>query len=61
MKKKACRKCQVVFATDKCPICGATSFTTNIKGRIHILDPAKSRIAKTLEINAKGEYAIRVR
>ncbi len=61
MKKKACKKCRIIVTGDKCPICNGNSFTNNIKGRIHILDPDKSKIAQTLEVHVKGEYAIRIR
>ncbi|RLE42153.1 DNA-directed RNA polymerase subunit E'' [Candidatus Woesearchaeota archaeon] len=61
MKKKACKKCRIVVQGDKCPLCNGTNFTTNIKGRLHIIDPNKSRVAKTLGITVKGEYAIRIR
>jgi DNA-directed RNA polymerase subunit E" len=61
MKKKACKRCRIVVQGDKCPVCNGSNFTTNIKGRIHIIDPAKSKIAQILEVNVKGEYAIRIR
>ncbi|NOZ81288.1 MAG: hypothetical protein GXP63_06475 [DPANN group archaeon] len=36
-------------------------FTTNWNGRITILEPEISFIAKQLDIKKKGEYAIKVR
>lgn len=46
---------------DKCPNDGGSKFTDNWKGRIIIIDANKSEIAKKVGINAKGEYAIKIR
>lgn len=45
----------------ECPNCKSNSFSTNWQGRIAILDPEKSEIAKKIGIKTKGEYAIKVR
>ncbi|MDK2907602.1 MAG: DNA-directed polymerase subunit [Candidatus Woesearchaeota archaeon] len=60
-QKKACRKCRMIVTGDVCPNCGGSSFSSIILGRVAIIDPAKSEIAKRLEFNTKGEYALRVR
>ncbi len=36
-------------------------FTSTWNGRLYIIDPAKSEIAKKSSIAKKGEYAIKVR
>lgn len=36
-------------------------FTPSWNGRLFIIDPAKSEIAKKIGINKKGEYAIKSR
>ncbi|MBS3157204.1 DNA-directed RNA polymerase subunit E'' [Candidatus Woesearchaeota archaeon] len=36
-------------------------FTPTWNGRLYIVDPAKSEIAKKSSITKKGEYAIKVR
>ncbi len=59
--KKVCKKCRIFFTGEKCPICGGTDFTTNWQGKISVLDPAHSQIAKELELKYKGDYAIKVR
>lgn len=46
---------------DVCPICKKSDSTENYQGRLYIVDPAKSEIAKKLNITQKGEYAIKVR
>ena len=59
MKSKVCKKCKLFVEGSQCPICKGTNFSTNWKGKIVILDPVKSEIAKKMEIKAKGDYAIK--
>lgn len=61
MTKKVCKKCKLFVIGAKCPICQGNVFTENWKGRLVILDVSKSEIAQKIGINAKGEYAIKVR
>jgi DNA-directed RNA polymerase subunit E" len=61
MKKKVCKQCKLFVDGDQCPICKGSQFTTNWKGRIAVLDPIKSEIAKKVSITAQGEYAIKAR
>ena len=59
-KIKACKKCKTIFEDgEKCPKCGSTSFTENWKGRIEIVDPEQSEIAKKLKLTEKGIYAVK--
>lgn len=59
-KIKACKKCRTIFEDgDKCPKCGSTSFTENWKGRIEIVNPEQSEIAKKLKLPEKGVYAVK--
>jgi len=60
-KKKACKNCKYFVDGGECPVCKSTQFTNIWKGRIHILDANKSEISKKIDINVKGEYAIKVR
>lgn len=60
-KKKVCKKCKLFVKGNECPNCHGTDFYTTWKGRIIILDPAKSEIAKKMGVDKVGEYAIRVR
>jgi DNA-directed RNA polymerase subunit E" len=59
---KACTKCKalVPHEVSKCPVCGNESFTDNWSGMIIVIDPEKSKIAKSLGIKVPGKYAIRV-
>ena len=61
MKKKACKKCKIFVDGSECPICKGSNLSTNWQGRISILDPDKSDIAKKIGIAVKGEYAIKVK
>lgn len=59
---KACKKCKyLVESADNCPACGSQSFTNNWQGRISVLDANKSQIAEFVKIQAKGEYAIKIK
>jgi DNA-directed RNA polymerase subunit E" len=58
--KKVCRNCKLFMKGDVCPQCKGTQFATNWKGRLAILNPEKSEIAKKIGIAKKGEYAIKV-
>ncbi|MDD5331934.1 MAG: DNA-directed RNA polymerase subunit E'' [Candidatus Nanoarchaeia archaeon] len=59
--KKVCRKCKIFVMGDKCPICHNNDFTDNWQGKISIVDPSKSFIAKKINITVKGDYAIKIR
>ncbi len=63
MPKKICKKCKFVNKDDalKCFSCGSQSFTNTFKGRICIINPEKSLIAKKVGITVAGEYAVKVR
>lgn len=61
-KPKACKLCKTIFdGGDKCPKCEAKESTDSFKGRIVILDPKKSEIAKKLNLKDKGNFAIKTR
>ncbi len=59
-KEKACRNCKLVYEGDVCPSCGKKDVSEGFKGKVEIVDPEKSELAKQLKINKKGTYAIRV-
>lgn len=61
-KAKACRLCNKIYESgEKCPRCGAKESTDSFKGRIVVLDPEKSEIAKKMKIQDKGNFAIKTR
>lgn len=59
--EKACKKCRKVFEGTKCPDCGSEEFTDSFKGKVVILKPEESEIAKNLKITGKGTFAIKVK
>ena len=60
MAEKACLKCNLITFEDQCPLCDSKT-TTNWTGLIVILDPDNSRLAKELNIEVPGRYALKVR
>lgn len=59
--EKACKKCKVVFEGPKCPKCGSEEFTDSFKGKMIVLKPEESEIAKNLKLKEKGTFAVKVR
>ncbi len=59
---KACRRCGALVPLDVkvCPYCGSSEFTDNWEGMIIILDVENSEIAKELNIEKEGFYAIKI-
>jgi DNA-directed RNA polymerase subunit E" len=60
-KLKACKICKKIYEDGKCPKCSSKESTDNFKGRIFVLNPEKSEIAKILNIKDKGDYAIKTK
>ena len=61
-KQKACKLCnEIVEEGEKCPRCGSRELTEGFRGRIVVLDPEKSEIAKQLNLKEKGNFAIKTR
>jgi len=59
-KAKACKKCRFIFEEgDKCPKCASNNVTENWKGKIEIVNPEQSEIAKELKLSEKGVYTIK--
>lgn len=60
-KKKVCRKCRMFVEGSECSNCKGNQFSNSWQGRLFVIDPNNSEIAKKIGIEAKGEYAIKVR
>lgn len=59
-KAKACKKCRFIYEEgERCPKCGSASSTDTWKGRIEIVSPENSEIAKQLKLAEKGIYTIK--
>jgi len=59
--EKACRTCHKILDGASCPICGSNDTSTDWSGFVVIINPQASEIAKKLEIDLPGKYALRVR
>lgn len=60
MAKQACKKCKRLLVGDKCPICGvAGKLTKDWKGRVYVVSPDKSELAKKMGLKDAGEFAVR--
>ena len=60
-KQKACKICKTVYEGDRCPGCGSQEYTEDFKGRVMILNPENSEVAKNMKISKKGIYAIKTK
>lgn len=60
-KAKACKLCNKIFEGEKCPSCESREFTEAFKGRIVIMNPEKSEIAKKLNLQKKGNFALKTK
>jgi DNA-directed RNA polymerase subunit E" len=59
---RACKNCRyIIYTNDKvCPKCGG-ELSEKFSGMVIIMDPERSEIAKVVEVNAIGSYAIKVK
>jgi DNA-directed RNA polymerase subunit E" len=59
--QKACKKCKaIVEGAGPCKVCGSDEFSDNSKGKIIIINPTESEIAKNLNITQKGLFAVKL-
>lgn len=61
MSRKICKNCKLFVTKDTCPLCKGHQFSDSFKGRVFIMNPEKSQVAKNMGLKAAGEYAIKVR
>ena len=59
-KDKACKTCKLIHYEASCPSCGKKDVSETFKGRVEIINPEKSILAKELKINKNGFYAIKL-
>lgn len=57
---KACKQCHMISEELQCPNCGGAT-SKNWSGLLQIMDPAASELAKTMNIEKPGIYALKVR
>ncbi|MES2155905.1 MAG: transcription elongation factor subunit Spt4 [bacterium] len=57
---KACKACHLISEELQCPNCGQAT-SKNWSGMLTILDPKDSELAKSMNIQKPGVYALKVR
>ena len=63
-KRLVCRECHRVLEVnegDQCPVCGSNSLTEDWAGYVIIAHPEESEIAREMEVDEPGKYALKVR
>ena len=61
MSPRACRTCKIITDENVCPICRSTDLSDDYSGLLVVIDPENSQLAKKLEIEKDGRYALRIR
>jgi DNA-directed RNA polymerase subunit E" len=61
LTEQACRECHRIVTGSNCSVCGSNSLSTDWSGFVVIIDPSRSCIAKKLNIDIRGKYALKVR
>lgn len=58
----ACRECRYIVQTKEkvCPKCQG-ELSDKFSGMIIVLDPERSEVAKLINVNVVGSYAVRVK
>jgi DNA-directed RNA polymerase subunit E" len=59
-QEKVCKNCKRIYEGDQCPNCQSRETVSAFKGKMIILNPEQSEIAKNLSIKQKGNYAIKL-
>ncbi len=60
-KEKACKNCKMIYEGASCPSCQGKENVDSFKGKITVIDPENSEIAKNLGLKSKGVFAVRLR
>jgi DNA-directed RNA polymerase subunit E" len=58
---KACRECHRIVTGSVCPVCSSSSMSSDWSGYVVVIDASRSNIAKKLNIDLPGKYALKVR
>ena len=58
----ACSECHIILADgiDQCASCPSAPVSSDWNGYVVVLDPSRSEIAKRLNIEVPGNYALKV-
>ncbi|MEM2115891.1 MAG: transcription elongation factor subunit Spt4 [Candidatus Woesearchaeota archaeon] len=60
--KKVCKHCRLIVDEDvkECPYCNTSDFVEGYRGRIYVINPDLSEVAKVAQIKKKGDFAIKL-
>ncbi|WP_067047628.1 MULTISPECIES: transcription elongation factor subunit Spt4 [Methanofollis] len=58
---KVCRDCHKVVEGESCVTCGSTNLTEDWAGYLIIINPEGSEIARRMNLEMPGRYALKVR
>lgn len=59
---KACRDCHLIIEEgDKCPACHGANLSKDWNGFVVVTDVQHSVVAKKMQIDTPGKYALKVR
>jgi DNA-directed RNA polymerase subunit E" len=58
---KVCRQCHRVIDGEVCVVCGSSNTSEDWAGYLVVIDPKHSDIAKKMNIDLPGRYALKVR
>ncbi|MHA1791560.1 MAG: transcription elongation factor subunit Spt4 [Promethearchaeota archaeon] len=62
VQERACRNCGYISSgSNTCPRCKTRSLSDDYSSVVIIIDPENSEIAKRLNIQEPGKYALKVR
>jgi DNA-directed RNA polymerase subunit E" len=56
-----CRQCHRVVDGEVCVVCNSSNLSNDWAGYLVIIDPKHSEIAKKMNIDLPGRYALKVR
>jgi DNA-directed RNA polymerase subunit E" len=59
--EKACKVCHLITSKPQCPKCKSTQLTDNYTGVIIVLKTRDSHLARKLNLDRPGKYALKVR
>lgn len=60
-KEQACRQCHAITDEDECPACHSDDLSNDFLGYVIVMDPESSVIARKMQIEAPGTFALKVR
>jgi DNA-directed RNA polymerase subunit E" len=60
-QQTVCRKCHRVVEGESCVVCGSDNLSVDWAGYLVIIDPKNSDIAKKMNIDLPGRFALKVR